>query len=91
MLAAFRTRGQIPFFFARAAAAMAAAAIRVVVVFNGAITNPGYQFRHASEITHCKPPRSLYTPSRFRSGGCLFLCFVLVLSINNRINAQNKT
>jgi hypothetical protein len=38
VLAAFRTRGQIPFFFARAAAAMAAAAIRVVVVFNGAIT-----------------------------------------------------
>ena len=73
MLAAFRTRGQIPFFFARAAAAMAAAAIRVVVVFNGAITNPGYQFRHASEIAHCNRPVRFTPPAALGRVG-VFSC-----------------
>ena len=54
-------KGKIPFFFARAAAAMAAAAILVVAMFNGAIINPGYQFRHASEIAHCNRPIIRFT------------------------------
>ena len=53
---------------------MAAAAIRMVAMFNGAIIDPVYQFRHASEIANFNCPIIRFTPPAASGRVGVFSC-----------------